>query len=550
MKKKIIDYSEFILESKLELLLEANIVYTDKFKKILDEIDSPISRKLKVLSGKEVDVNTNFIDIDSDKKDAVLFTPDNKTAKIPTTIKQSGFGYSGAANRAKSMGYAMGNIDGPDLNTEVEVVKVLSDDEINKYFGTLGYKVSHIKFINNYGKECENFYTSEFIGKDISSIKQSEVKVGRFATSILKKAGVEFKPTEIEDFVSKYKTAIQMRNDIFKRFEIVSGDDIKKYYNENSYYQSGGTLGGSCMRYSKCRSFLDIYSENPDQVSLIILKSEKNPEKIIGRAILWTDNEDRRFMDRVYIIDHSNQTLFVEYARKNKFYYKKNQTYNEGDPIMFDGKELSMEDSIVVVELEDGDFSKYPYADTLKYLNKEEGIITNNSDSDYECTLNDTEGGDGSCDTCGGNGTLECEDCGGNGEYECGECDGRGEIRCEECGGDGDYECSECEGSGLNECGECEGSGEEECDNCGGDGIFDGVDGEEKCEECSGSGRKVCSACDGDAEKECEGCRGNGTIKCDECSGDGETECGSCEGSGEIQCDNCNGGRVDCYNCN
>jgi hypothetical protein len=38
--------NEFILESKLELLLEANIEYTDKFKDILRSIDSPISTKL------------------------------------------------------------------------------------------------------------------------------------------------------------------------------------------------------------------------------------------------------------------------------------------------------------------------------------------------------------------------------------------------------------------------------------------------------------------------------------------------------------------------
>jgi hypothetical protein len=37
--RKITDYNEFILESKLELLLEANIEYTDKFKDILS-IDS------------------------------------------------------------------------------------------------------------------------------------------------------------------------------------------------------------------------------------------------------------------------------------------------------------------------------------------------------------------------------------------------------------------------------------------------------------------------------------------------------------------------------
>jgi hypothetical protein len=44
--RKITDYNEFILESKLELLLEANIEYTDKFKDILKVVDSPISTKL------------------------------------------------------------------------------------------------------------------------------------------------------------------------------------------------------------------------------------------------------------------------------------------------------------------------------------------------------------------------------------------------------------------------------------------------------------------------------------------------------------------------
>jgi hypothetical protein len=79
--RKITDYNEFILESKLELLLEANIEYTDKFKDILS-IDSPISTELYRLAGKEVDINTNYIDIDTDKKDVILFTPDNKTLKL------------------------------------------------------------------------------------------------------------------------------------------------------------------------------------------------------------------------------------------------------------------------------------------------------------------------------------------------------------------------------------------------------------------------------------------------------------------------------------
>jgi hypothetical protein len=35
------------------------------------------------------------------------------------------------------------------------------------------------------------------------------------------------------------------------------------------------------MRYSRCEEYLNIYSENPTQVSLIIIKSLDDPEKII-----------------------------------------------------------------------------------------------------------------------------------------------------------------------------------------------------------------------------------------------------------------------------
>ncbi len=551
MRKKIIDYSEFILESKIELLLEANIKYTDKFKGILDEIDSPISTKLKQLSGKEVDVNTNYIDINTKSKDTILFTPDNKTLKIPTTILEAGYSYTGAADRARRDGYPIKNIDNPEKDQEVEVVKELSREEVGNFFGSTGYNITHIKFINIHSKEeGETFYDTNRLSKDISEIKQSEVKVGRFATSILTKAGLEFKPTEIEDFVSKYKTAIQIRNDIFKRFEMVSGDDIKKFYNEDSYYERGGTLGGSCMRYSKCASFLDIYSENPDKVSLIILKSDKEPDKIIGRAILWTDDKDRKFMDRVYIINYANQTLFVEYAIKNGFYYKKNQTYSEGDPIMFNGKELSMDESVVIVELKPGNYGEYPYADTLKYYETSTGYITNDDTMDHDCTLTDTEGGDGSCDECGGRGTLECDDCGGEGEYECGECEGSGTNNCEYCDGDGDVECGECEGNGREDCGDCNGTGEEQCSTCDGTGTFEGVDGEVECNDCGGSGNLVCSTCDGDSDIECRNCNGNGEIKCDECDGDGTHECGECGGEGEQQCGSCDGdGSRDCYQC-
>ena len=48
-------------------------------------------------------------------------------------------------------------------------------------------------------------------------------------------------------------------------------------------------------------------------------------------------------MDRVYIINSADVELFIDFAKENGFYYKKNQTFHTGDPIMFNGEELKME---------------------------------------------------------------------------------------------------------------------------------------------------------------------------------------------------------------
>jgi hypothetical protein len=57
-----------------------------------------------------------------------------------------------------------------------------------------------------------------------------------------------------------------------------------------------------------------------------------------------------------------------------------------------------------------------------------------------------------SCDTCGGDGTVEakCQTCGGSGIYEAEE-DGSGRVDCPDCDGTGKVEedCSDCDGMGT-----------------------------------------------------------------------------------------------------
>jgi hypothetical protein len=65
---KINNYTEFISESKLDLILESKIEYSDQFRDILTKIDLPISKYLIDIEYKDIDANSNYIDIDKEKK--------------------------------------------------------------------------------------------------------------------------------------------------------------------------------------------------------------------------------------------------------------------------------------------------------------------------------------------------------------------------------------------------------------------------------------------------------------------------------------------------
>ena len=492
--------------------------------------------------------------IDIDKEDSFVFLPDDKFKKLPTIVEDPGHSYSGLAEYAHNNNtYPIKNVRVPSSGQVVEIVKELDKEDLSKiHSSSVSRPLTHIRWKDSRG-EGEMFYSTEELVRDTSSIKPSDVKVGRFVTNLLTKAGIEFKPKEIEEFVDKYKAALKLKKESFNRFEIVKGEDIRKWYFRNSYEQEEGTLGNSCMRYAKCQKYLDIYTEN-DSVSLIILKSKTDNEKIIGRAILWdatlvnkpneTDDADIKFMDRIYIIDSADTEFFIQFAIKNGFYYKKKQDYST-TPLIFNKTILSDDESLIKVSVSSGDYNYYPYIDTVKFYN--DGILTNDDSDGYEYELTDTDGGNGSCSECGGCGNVECGNCDGDGNASCDDCNGNGEVGCHECDGEGSIECSNCDGEGEIECNECDGHGDLECHEC--DGSGEDSDGNE-CSNCSGNGRVECSSCDGKGKEECNRCDGKGKEECSECSGHGEIECSTCDGRGESECHRCDGsGRVDCYEC-
>lgn len=500
-------YFEFINESFESLLLESNVVYSDKLRRALTKIESPIAKKLLDIENKDLPVQSNYFDISLDKNDTLNFTPDRKAQEILGQTKEiyRFTGSSGGWLKHKDtnaeifdkLGYTYEEGTEPykpnsrDLGTVV--AKVTSETSGKTYFwikwqggtGTDKEGVELGQGVYNQDK-VTLIDSSQALLREVWSKNRQDIKVGRGIRALMRSVGeTSFLDKDYEAFVNMFKATIDKLNDKFSYFNVVSGDDIHYWYDNKKYYERKGTLGSSCMAGAD-ESWLEIYTANPNQVNLVIFKSQDDDSKIVGRALLWTLTDGKKFMDRIYTINDSDVNLFREFAKENGWYAKYyNSSSDSGKAIAPDGSTIELN---LTVNLDKKNYRNFPYLDTLKYFLEGRGILSNRKNSGEEITLEDTGGGHvSSCEYCNGSGTQECGDCYGRGEFDCNECYGNGEISCSNCEGSGNLgedeegnsiECDECGGSGNQECGSCGGSGREECSSCDGRGEY-------SCGECS-----------------------------------------------------------------
>jgi len=237
---------------------------------------------------------------------------------------------------------------------------------------------------------------------------RNEIRVGKIVRSLLKLSGENFSDRQIEDFVNKFKSTIDLGDeDQFSRFEIVSGKDILKYYNINNYEEfDEGQLGHSCLN-NKPYEIFDMYVMNPDVVKLVILKAPTS-DKIIGRALLWNvkfyqssryDYEERDmadefeefkklyetkelFMDRIYTSKDSDVASFKMYANSIGAWHKELQTSSyrfreDFNYSFYVNRDNDSREGNMIVQLDDYSFTKYPYLDTFCYYNRETGQLCN-----------------------------------------------------------------------------------------------------------------------------------------------------------------------------
>jgi hypothetical protein len=189
--------------------------------------------------------------------------------------------------------------------------------------------------------------------------KRYHVKPGSFISKIFK----DIPNKEVEKFSSLFKSE---SNKINFRFDIVSGLDIKSYYHHESYKSLSGTLGSSCMKHEFCQEFLNIYTENKENISMLVMLDDEN--LLIGRALLW-NFDSYKIMDRIYTInDEFLQWHFKKWATKNGYLYKSEQNWY--NTLFFENLNTFKKEIFLKIDLKTNNLSRYPYMDTFKFIDK------------------------------------------------------------------------------------------------------------------------------------------------------------------------------------
>jgi hypothetical protein len=255
------------------------------------------------------------------------------------------------------------------------------------------------KIINTLLSRIENGETSQtdvnYLFKEYELDKKSrnEVKLGRFVNAVLPG---KFTPKDIEEFTNQFKATLEKQGE---QFEEVSGEVINHWYNYENYKEMSGSLGNSCM--ARKGGLFDIYVNNTEVCKMLILVED---DKLIGRALVWKldsikcygvdPKADVWFMDRQYTINDTYVEKFKNYATEKGWYFKSYNNHHSYSTVTIDGKEKNCD---MTIKVKPGRYKKYPYMDTFKRYNPEDGILYNDDEEKVDYTgqyiLNDTGGG-------------------------------------------------------------------------------------------------------------------------------------------------------------
>lgn len=141
-----------------------------------------------------------------------------------------------------------------------------------------------------------------------NNLRQS-MKIGKFIMLYNPRTDKKSLEIKVNIYKSLYDNIISNKY----KFELVTGEDIRFWYDEKNYFKGSGKLNKSCMRHNYKAERLNLYAYNPDKVALLIMTNNEN--KLLGRALVWKVSEPNiTYMDRIYCVYDDFELAFKKYA--------------------------------------------------------------------------------------------------------------------------------------------------------------------------------------------------------------------------------------------
>jgi hypothetical protein len=321
IKMKLITKYELYLESLL--INESNMYFSKRFRELLSQMDDcKISKNLLHIESEEIGHDISIVDI-GDNIDYLQFITLKSIERSPYTSIFPLFKGS------------------PENSEWKNDAKKFSDYLLNR------------------------------------DIPKNPIRIGRLINKILPD---KYTDREIEIFVNKLKSKIDSSG-----IELVSGDDIYKYYNSSNNVP-GGSLGSSCMR-SKPDNFFDIYAKNPEVCRMMVIRVD---DKIKARALVWKINSissndpnkpdlpsgDIYFMDRPYTSQDYDIDKMYNYAKKRGWLTKNPNDFS----VNLVSYNNTIFDALMTVQLGSHEYDKFPYSDTFRVYRPGDNILLNISE--------------------------------------------------------------------------------------------------------------------------------------------------------------------------
>lgn len=384
--------------------------FSKDFQLLLERISkNKVAEKLLSLKDSDKPFNYNFISIGG-TNNLVSFTPIDKVDKaissLPTIYTVNctrNLTHSSSNNTIfERLGYNPNNNEywyptnetddyGVPYNKGHILSETKSNVSENVYVLYQCIRTNRLSVVNK-----EALVGIENTHEEIYNLNRNTLRIGRLVTHFLNVIEFDFCEKDIEVFVNLYKASYDFTKNGDKQFQIVSGDEIKKWYKNSLYSGYGiengnrGVLNNSCMG-DKGEDFFDIYSKN-SVCSMLILYSDNGilnsdgsyvSDKIKGRCLLWDvdfNGKKIKMLDRIYTNYDSDIDLFKNYAIERGWYFKESQSMDPNERISNNGTDWEITDNqndgiFLKVELNHRAYRNYPYMDTFCYWLEEDGKV-------------------------------------------------------------------------------------------------------------------------------------------------------------------------------